>query len=166
MSEFLAGHNNEEVVRMTDRAKPLGRSDEDARAFFRANVLMRGPDECWPWVGYRVKAGYGSLMVRGKAIRAHRFAWEVANASPIPPGMFVCHRCDNPPCVNPKHLFLGTDADNVADRVAKGRSINGPMRRTKCPNGHPYDATDSRGFRTCRACIRDGRRRRASEAAR
>lgn len=80
-------------------------------------------DECWEWQGKRSTKGYG-LIARGsrdmRSDRAHRVAYEVARG-PIPAGLFVLHHCDNPPCCNPSHLFLGTAADNTADMMRKGR---------------------------------------------
>lgn len=80
---------------------------------------------CWLWAGVTDECGYGILSVRkGLQIRAHRYSFEV-HRGPIPQGLFVCHRCDVPPCVNPAHLFLGTCADNCEDMRLKGRSQRG-----------------------------------------
>lgn len=81
-----------------------------------------GPDACWPWkLTRRTGGGYGSLHINGHAVGAHRRSYELTHGA-IPKGLWVLHRCDNPPCCNPSHLFLGTNADNVADRQAKGRT--------------------------------------------
>ncbi len=78
-------------------------------------------DACWPWTGTVDTAGYGVIGDHAqRQLRAHRIAYERANG-PIPEGLRVLHRCDNPPCCNPNHLFVGTDADNMADKIAKGR---------------------------------------------
>lgn len=80
-------------------------------------------DGCWPWKGAKV-SGYGKITITGRIWRAHRRAWFLVNG-PIPPALDVLHHCDNRPCCRPDHLFLGTNADNIADRVAKGRSPRG-----------------------------------------
>jgi hypothetical protein len=77
---------------------------------------------CWYWTGWKDKDGYGVLSVNNRNVRAHRFSWEQVNG-PIPGKMCVCHMCDTPSCVNPDHLFLGSNEDNSADRHAKGRTV-------------------------------------------
>lgn len=83
-------------------------------------------DDCWNWTGPKTADGYGRLYREGKTIRAHRLSYEMHHG-PVPSGLIVCHRCDNPSCVNPDHLFVGTGAENIADCEAKGRR-NVPAR--------------------------------------
>lgn len=83
---------------------------------------------CWEWLGTLnrgSKKQYGTIKVNNKAMSAHRFSWEFYNQAKIPAGMVVMHKCDNPKCVNPTHLELGTHADNMVDMVSKGRQAKG-----------------------------------------
>lgn len=81
--------------------------------------IPTGPlDSCWEWRGARTEDGYGRF---GAHWRAHVVSWELNHGRPVPPGMQVCHHCDNPSCVNPWHLFLGTHQDNIDDKMRKGR---------------------------------------------
>jgi hypothetical protein len=77
--------------------------------------------DCWEWQGQLSEKGYGQLQVQGKQKRAHRVSWELSNG-PIPDGMVIMHRCDNPKCVRPEHLSVGTVADNNRDMQRKGRA--------------------------------------------
>lgn len=97
---------------------------------FWSKVDRRGPDECWPWQAAADRKGYGRILVGSLGIDrhmelAHRASWRLARGAPPPAHLSVLHRCDNPPCCNPAHLFLGTIQDNNADMRAKGRQSRG-----------------------------------------
>ena len=87
---------------------------------FWEKVDQRDPDDCWVWIGSKTPLGYGHISKDNKTIYSHRLSW-ILHFGEIPDGLFVLHQCDNPSCINPAHLFLGTQLDNVHDRDQKGR---------------------------------------------
>ena len=119
---------------------------------------------CWIWGRYTYDNGYGAVSENYRTVLAHRKSWILWHGA-IPPGMRVLHRCDIPSCVNPLHLFLGTQRDNIQDCMAKGRypwsniqNRTAAMRaKTHCKNGHPFDSENTymvgteRKCRTCRS---------------
>lgn len=96
----------------------------DAVARFWSFVCKAGDDECWPWLGFKTEKGYGMFSGLAKELktqRTNRIAWMLSNVVRATNGLMVCHSCDNPPCCNPAHLFLGTHTDNMQDALKKGR---------------------------------------------
>lgn len=132
---------------------------------FWSRVVKGGPDECWPWVGANTR-GYGILSVNDKNTKSTRFSWALHHGVPFPEHLDCCHTCDNPPCVNPAHLFPGTASDNAKDAVAKGR-VKTPTQRgfppgnagiKNCKRGHEFTPENTlitpQGRRSCRTCVR------------
>lgn len=89
------------------------------------------PEACWPWAGRLDRDGYGRLSHGGKDLSAHRVAYELATGTSLLPSVVVRHRCDNRRCCNPAHLEAGSQADNVADMVARGRQVRGEANHSK-----------------------------------
>ena len=94
------------------------RSWEQCLESFWSQVVKT--DRCWNWTGNKHSKGYGQYKMPGLSYRVHRASWQLANG-PIPTGKHVLHKCDNPSCVNPDHLFLGDHFDNMRDMTVKGR---------------------------------------------
>ncbi len=122
--------------------------------------------DCWEWQGPRQTSGHGYLPIGSRSdgsrrrIGAHRLAYSLCRGEPGE--LFVCHACDNPPCVNPSHLFLGTQKENMEDASRKGRCWNPSAQNTHCKNGHEFSAENTAivdGGRVCRTCRRENNRR-------
>lgn len=111
-------------------------------------------DGCWIWTAGTYKhGGYGLISIGDRNHRTHRVAWILANGE-IPEGLFVCHHCDNPPCVRPDHLFLGTNLDNMRDSNQKGRLTKGSCRRGHAltPENSVLRNNRQGSYRVCRTC--------------
>ena len=151
----------------TTDAGPRARMPMEER-FWRK---VRKTDECWEWQGLKNAYGYGVITAsgrQGKMWFAHRYSWVLHNG-PIPEnasyhGSVIRHSCDNRSCVNPEHLLLGTQKDNVADMDSRGRRVSNPRRgaahhnggKPQCKHGHEFTPENTRinarGHRTCKAC--------------
>lgn len=105
---------------------------------FNERFVINEITGCHEWTGAKLYSGYGVIRHKGKSTGAHRVAWEMKNG-PIPQGMFVCHKCDNPKCVNPDHLFIGTVRDNTKDMMQKGRH---PAQKLARRQGKPFIPKD------------------------
>lgn len=132
------------------------------RERFEAKVLKGAYTTCWIWTGSAQKSGYGKISTGPSGIlkRANRVSFELY-VGEIPDGIFVCHKCDNPWCVNPDHLFLGTPKENTADAIAKGRMSTpkcgaANKAKTHCVHGHEFTPENtyiySSGLRCCKEC--------------
>jgi len=140
----------------------MGVKPTDPRVRFWRKVRIT--DGCWEWMGSRARNGYGTFHKTSRVpVRAHRFSWEL-HFGPIPARLVVCHRCDNPPCVNPQHLFLGTMDENLRDARRKGRREPTYEERGTCRRGHPFTPANTYRFADgqwqCRECRRLTRKRR------
>lgn len=108
---------------------------------------------CWLWLGSANEKGYGEIWFGDRTEKAHRLSYEMLVAD-FPAEWLVCHRCDNPSCVNPQHLFVGTPLDNTADMVAKGRHKPAARRGSHCRSGHEITPENTLANGGCKACRR------------
>lgn len=147
-------------MKKTGRPKgSKGKNNIPAAVRFLDKIEMVPESTCHYWTGHVGRWGYGTIGVDGKSILAHRFSYELY-IGPIPEGLLVCHHCDQPLCQNPRHLFLGTNFDNMADKTRKGRHHS--QRKTHCPKGHEYSpentrmttGKDGKKHRECISCAR------------
>jgi hypothetical protein len=150
--------DNEEVAALPD-GELTQALDELARRFM---TRVRKSAGCWEWLGKPIKGkGYGRMVVNGQTVRAHRLSYQLFTG-PIPPGLCVLHECDNPICVRPDHLHVGTDLDNVRERCERGRSASGDRSG---PRLHPEAMTRGEKHYAARltaAAVRRLRRDRAT----
>lgn len=111
-------------------------TDERLYQKFLTLIDQRFPVECWEWKGSKGSKGYGLLCLSSYQEKAHRFSYRYHSQKRITSNLLVCHKCDNPSCVNPAHLFLGTPNDNVQDMVKKKRHAHGPKHSKAHQNIH------------------------------
>ena len=116
-----------------------GREMSEWLTRFKRHYKVQSNEECWPWQSCRSAAGYGRFALNGKQLIASRVAYEIA-CGPIPDGFCVLHNCDNPSCVNPRHLRLGSHLQNMADRNSRGRARGGSLSGERHPRAKLSDA--------------------------
>lgn len=109
----------------TDPSRARGMTLDEAIEF---HITPSDPNQCWVTDVARDKNGYSRLVLQGVTYKLHRLAYEHF-IGPIPDGLLICHICDNPPCCNPAHLYPGTPAQNMLDKVIRGRARGGPAKR-------------------------------------
>jgi hypothetical protein len=110
------------------------------------DYIVNPGTDCWEWQRAKANGGYGRMTVAGRVVRAHRAYWEAING-PVPEGLWVLHKCDNPCCVNPDHLYVGDAADNTRDAVERGRFKPNTMRGEANPR-HKLTASQAQAIRS------------------
>ena len=104
--------------------KPVHRSATLGERFFAGMPQQADENGCLNWTRGKNKYGYGHFRYKGKLRHPHRLSWELYHQHPIPDGAYILHSCDNPACINPEHLHIGTHADNMREKVERGRVVN------------------------------------------
>ncbi len=123
---------------------------------FWSRVKIAGPNDCWEWQGKLDSTDYGQLpFTSWESRKAHRYSYYLNINKDFDRSLDVCHYCDNPPCVNPNHLWLGTRKDNLMDMSKKKRSYQ--QKKTHCPKGHEYTPENTYLYKTSRWCRECGR---------
>lgn len=119
---------------------------------FFENVIKT--DDCWLWIGSKASTGYGDFRSNNVRYKAHRYSYLIHYGKL--PNKFICHKCNNPLCVNPSHLYAGDALNNVSDMIKAGRQNN--QVKTHCPNGHEYTPDNTyihkNGSRRCKSCAK------------
>ena len=138
---------------ITDTKDVKYRTKVMKRLFNNSEVKDTG---CIEWNGHRNEKGYGRISFGNVVIKTHRLSYMFANnLNSLSSDQFICHSCDNPACINPEHLWLGNNMDNVIDMVGKGRHWQ--QKKTHCKQGHEFTEENTRatskGHRTCIACV-------------
>jgi hypothetical protein len=157
MNTHQHSENSQEEKPLPVKRNPLSATDfsEADRKRFWAKARKGNPDECWEWTANLNEHGYGRFMLNKIVRLAHRVSFTLV-AGEIPNDMQCCHRCDNPKCVNPEHLFLGTHTENMRDCSKKNRNWN--LKKTHCCKGHAFTSENTyintHGNRSCRECGR------------
>ena len=109
--------------------------------------------DCLMWQGYKDKDGYGTITIKGVPHRTHRLAYILTHLEPLM-DLWVLHTCDRPSCINPEHLYAGTQIDNEQDKLRRNRNMN--AQKTECKRGHEFTLEntriDPRGQRVCKSC--------------
>lgn len=114
------------------------------RVSFWTTIRYDATTGCWNWTGCRSSNGYGQMRYMGRMVSVHRLSAHFYLKLSLESELEVLHRCDNPGCFNPKHLFIGTQSDNIRDAFQKSRKTSPQIVKTHCPKGHPYSGSNLR----------------------